>query len=341
MLTNSNKKDIEVLIEQFASTDLPNIFGEYFENIDDVIDKIKNSQIPIYTGSDLYYYVDDSFYFLKNSNSTEPIRYFSFKKNAAKRLMGIPNPVLYLVFIVNALIAHENWILEFYKNQSDANLLLVSNSPIIGRSHYQKLEYDKFSSEITIKRILSGYTNELTRKKSKSFAKNEEKSFLIEGAKPYFLRLDIENFYSNISLNLIKNLYEENPFKELSKNNPEIKDFFNFLYKFNAEINDNLTKGIITGPISSFITAEFFSIAIDYTIYNDLSSFVRYVDDYTAYAYSQTELEKFVEIFDRILSRKGLNRKFEKTEINKGFFSENKADLVEIVNRFKYLNPWC
>ena len=66
--------------------------------------------------------------------------------------------------------------------------------------------------------------------------------------------------------------------------------------------------------------------------------YYRYVDDYSFYSYSQSELEKNIEIFDRLIRSFSLTRKFEKTETGRGFSKNNKANIDEVYSLFPYLN---
>ena len=176
----------------------------------------------------------------------------------------------------------------------------------------------------------------MDRKLNKSFEKNEEKSFLVEGSAPYYLSVDLENYYSSIDTNLLFTLSSYEPFNGFDDS---IDVFFKFLGGYNRSVNENQTNGIITGPISSFITAEFLSLALDAKFKNkDITTYYRYVDDYSFYSYSQSELEKNIEIFDRTIRPFSLTRKFEKTETGRGFSKNNKANIDEVHSLFPYLN---
>ncbi|MGM0322302.1 hypothetical protein IGI82_003491 [Enterococcus sp. AZ067] len=332
--------DLEILVEQFASTYLPP-FLDCFSGAEELIKKIENNHIKIYkrSATNNYVSVDKSqvnipkYIFNKGSES---IKYFSFKNDLSKRPMGIANPIWFFCFAYNILRAEIDWLETFYHDEKNMSSFLIhSNSPILGRENINKFEYDE-RDMIIIKEFLSGLTNE--KQKNAAFKKNQEKTMRIEGINPLYMQTDIESYYQNIYTHQFSMLSDREPYLSIKKDS--LKEFFNFLDEYNMGINDNHTKGILQGPISSSISAEFLGIYLDFTIQEITPNiaFVRYVDDFTFFSTEVSKLEKQIEIFDRILRKMGLSRKIEKTVLEKGFPISKEADLNEIFYYFPFLN---
>lgn len=339
MTSVQDRYNIAILMNQMVSSNLPPFLDEYFKIPDRLFEKVELDKIPVYQTIGKSDYVELNIKKISRSeyverNGSEAIKYFAFKNNGSKRMMGIVNPIYFFSFVYNAVLAHNDWIMQLYNSEEIEDIIQKSNSPILGLGQFFKMDYE--NKDIQIFEKYKNYTNELDRKLNKSFEKNEEKSFLIEGSAPYFLSADLENFYSSIDTNLLLNLSSYEPFNGFSDS---IDVFFNFLSSYNRSVNENQTNGIITGPISSFIAAEFLSIALDAKFKNKgITMYYRYVDDYSFYSYSQSELEKNIEIFDRLIRPFSLTRKFEKTETGRGFSKNNKANMDEVHSLFPFLN---
>lgn len=346
MFTNYEKKDISILIEQIGSTSLPPILN-YFKNIQQVMDRIENHSLSIfkYNVSNEICNIDSSkvnipkYVFHKGAES---INYFTFKNNLSKRSMGIANPIWFFTFIFNIVKANQIWVEKFYHDELTEKVRFHSNSPILGRINRLKFKYGdgEVGEEITVQEYLTGITNEKIGKKSHAFKKNQQKSMQIEGTKPYYLKVDIENYFQNIYTHQFEKLGSQYPFEKYETDNHFVKDFFVFLDNYNMAINNNHTKGILQGPISSSISAEFLGLFIDTQIEKRLDESVdyyRYVDDFTFFSTDNSKLEAQLELFDRILRPLELSRKGEKTLIASGFPPEKRADLSEVLEKTQFL----
>ncbi|WP_455447739.1 hypothetical protein [Streptococcus salivarius] len=354
MPSEQDRYNIDILLEQIVSSNLPPIVDKYFKKPDRLFDKVKHGDIPVYQiiGNSNYVELDlnemsKSKYVKKYG--AEVIKYFAFKNNGSKRVLGVVNPIYFFSFVYNAVHAHNDWIMQLYNSEEIEDIIQKSNSPILGLDQekfcimdYENQDIQFLEKDYTIEQDLQffekfkNYTNELNRKSNKSFERNEEKSLLIEGSAPYYLSTDIENYYSSIDTNIFFALSSYEPFNSFDDN---IDVFFKFLGSYNRAINGNQTNGIITGPISSYITAEFLSLALDAKFKNkNITMYYRYVDDYSFYSYSQSELEKNIEIFDRLIRLFSLTRKFEKTKTGRGFLKDNKANRDEVYRLFPYLD---
>ena len=339
MISLQDRDNIDILMKQMVSSNLPPFLDEYFKNRYRLFEKVKLDKIPVYQTIGKSDYVELNIKKISRTeyvlrNGSEAIKYFAFKNNGSKRMMGIVNPIYFFSFVYNAVSAHNDWIMQLYNSDEIEDIIQKSNSPILGLGQFFIIDYENHDIQIFEK--YKNYTNELNRKLNKSFEKNEEKSFLVEGSAPYYLSVDLENYYSSIDTNILFTLSSYEPFNGFSDS---VDVFFKFLGGYNRSVNKNQTNGIITGPISSFITAEFLSLALDAKFKNkDTTMYYRYVDDYSFYSYSQSELEKNIEIFDRSIRQFSLTRKFEKTETGRGFSKNNKANIDEVHSLFPYLN---
>jgi len=136
----------------------------------------------------------------------------------------------------------------------------------------------------------------------------------------YLLELDISKCYENIYTHSISWAYlgKENAKKELSKGEKsnDYKLMDNLDKRLRA-LNNNETKGILTGPITSRIISEFILSSIDEIIQKSNINCTRYVDDYKFFFKSKQEAENFIPKFQNILYEYKLNINTEKTKITK------------------------
>ena len=331
-------KDVEVLFEQFASTRLPPILN-YFKHARKILYKMYKNRIDIFEiQNDLVTIKFDkirkpNYLFHKGS---EPIKYFSFKNDMSKRGMAVPNPLLYFSFVYNMIVINEIWLEEFYSDSQNKNILFHSNSPILGREHVLSFEYDEQGFGKDIEK-LAGFINEKGPSRNKSYKINEEKTISIEGSNPIFLKTDIENYFDNIYTHYL-DLSTQEPYVSYCNADSRLKYFFKFLDTYNMAQNENHTKGILQGPISSTISSEFLGIAIDSMLSDKQTDFVRYVDDFTFFGKDRSKVEEILEDFDKILRIFSLRRKQEKTKVEKGFSSGHGDNLNDLFLNVNFLN---
>lgn len=287
MFDDYEKKDIEVLAQQIGSTSLPPIL-DYFKNIEVVMDKIDEHALSIFDYDGELCKLNSSVHIPKYvfHKGAESIDYFTFKNNLSKRAMGVANPVWFFSFIFNMIIANRTWIEAFYHDESMAKVRFHSNSPILGRINRLEFAYGdgEVGEEVAVQEFLTGITNEKNSKSSKAFKINQQKSMQIESTKPFYLKVDIENYFRNIYTHQFEKIGQQLPFRQYETENSFVRRFFAFLDNYNMAINNNHTKGILQGPISSSISAEFIGLFIDTKIEEKLDEdvdYFRYVDDFT------------------------------------------------------------
>ena len=330
-------KDVEVLFEQFASTKLPPVLN-YFKNARKILYKMYKNRIDIFEiQNDLVTVKFDrirkpKYIFHKGS---EPVKYFAFKNDMSKRGMAIPNLLLYFSFVYNMISIDRIWLENFYSDNQNKAILFHSNSPILGREHILLFEYDEQGFGRDIEK-LAGFTNEIDPNKNKSYKINEEKTISLEGSNPIFLKTDIENYFDNIYTHYL-DLSQREPYVGYCIAEPRLKYFFTFLDTYNMSQNENHTKGILQGPISSTISSEFLGIAIDSMLSDKHTDFVRFVDDFIFFGKDRSKVEEILEDFDKILRIFSLRRKQEKTKVEKGFPSSSGANINELFLNVKFL----
>lgn len=342
--------DIHTMMKQIGSTHLPPIFKDFFPYPEKLVQKMNEDQIHIYQknksglinipkfndkNKPYYYPVNNPSYI--HGNGSEPIEYFSFKKDGGLRPMGIANPNWYFTFIYNMLVITENeksWLRKLY---SEDMIKYTENSlsPILGESG--GMMYSKKQGVFAYGYV--GIINELNMANSYAFSKNQKLVIQRERAYPFFLATDIENYFVNIYTHSLEQIAQTKPFSEF-KNNNEVKETLKFFDNYNKGINRTQTKGILQGPLSSTVSAELLGLAIDSAIMNRDNSkknFVRFCDDFTFFSYNKHELENQIDKLDKIFRDFYLSRKTEKTKLKKDFFSIQDTNINEMYSRFTFL----
>lgn len=327
-----DQQNIKTIFDQFASTNLPPYINSLFGNASRILKKISLGQID-----DVYHFDQKHEYILnlgKNvktpkyiyKNGSESIKYYAFKNNLTLRPMGIGSPIWYFAFAYNILVAHDKWLKLLYLEEDDQIPQLVSHSdlPILTKdlNTFQEMNYD--TQQLSEYSVASGFSNELDNKSSKVYKRNQIRNINDEGAHPFYMKVDIEGYFRNIYTHQLSKLANLLPYRMFISMN--IENFFNFLDTFNMKISDNQTKGILQGPFSSQISAEFLGISLDLSIAQAIKdhkitgiTFRRYVDDFTFYGNNQADLNAVLVQVDRIFRQYGVGRKTEKTIIERGF----------------------
>lgn len=271
-----------------------------------------------------------------NYGGTECISFFAYKKDGNTRNMGIINPKLYTVFVRNLLIVKDEWLKEIYYDEDNLNIINHSNSPILLFKN----------SESWVNNIANNYPDALFNLKDKGFRRNIKNSRKTEGVYTKYLETDFESFYDNIYTHKLENLRDYSPYKEFKVEYPSIDDFFDFLDRFNRNANKNQTKGIVQGPVSSAISAELLSIAIDFSLFNECKdsdefnevNYIRYVDDHTFFSNNIGHLEWIKKRLNKVIKKFKLNLKAEKTVIEPGFKDFKEANLNHIMLNCPFLD---
>lgn len=342
VIKNNNdiqQKNIELLIEGYWYEDLPPILEiedmkeklrEIIKDIDEdrcddfrkkegIIIGYKNINSPVYIHND----------------GIEPVTFFEFKKNGGLREMQIPNLKYYCSFVYNTIAVYDELFIKLYNNPEYAKYVCSSNSYLLfNELFYIKNIYDE-STEIVKKGFFAVNNNKTTSQLASE--KNNASYLRKQGTKLYSVKVDIESFYPNIYTHYLKEIKNLEPYNE----NFSCDAYFDFLDLYNMKINNNQTKGIVTGVYSSVVSAELLMLCVDYEILRILGeniTYIRYVDDMTFFSDSLEEIYSKLPLIQRILNKYRLRINSNKTEVNNGISSMSNADIYGLKQKFGFFN---
>ncbi len=333
------KMNIDLLIEGYWYEDLPpildienmkNSIKEVIENIDKdayedfykvdgLITEYKNTESPTYIFND----------------GIEPVTFFEFKKNGALREMQIPNLKYYCTFVYNTIAVYDKLFSKLYNQPEFDKYVCNSNSYILFNELFNVYKLYDGSEEIIEHGIFAVKNNKNTGQLA--LEENNVRYLKKQGAKLYSVKVDIESFYPNVYTHYLSKIKDVEPYK----GNIECDTYFDFLDYYNMKINNNQTKGIVSGVYSSTISAELLMLCVDYEINNvigDGVSYVRYVDDLTFFSDSLEKIYSKLPLVQRILNKYRLRINNNKTEIQKSIYNMSYVDMYELNRRFTFFD---
>lgn len=294
------------------------VYDDFFKT-DGLITEYKNTQAPSYIFND----------------GIEPITFFEFKKNGALREMQIPNLKYYCTFVYNTIAVYDELFSKLYSEPEFDKYVCNSNSYILFNElfHIYKL-YDG-SEEIIESGIFAVKNNKTTGQLAHE--ENNVRYLKKQGAKLHSVKVDIESFYPNVYTHYLSKIKDAEPYKD----NICCDTYFDFLDYYNMKINNNQTKGIVTGVYSSTISAELLMLCVDYEINNvigDEVSYIRYVDDLTFFSDSLEEIYSKMPLVQRVLNKYRLRINNNKTETQKSIYNMSYVDMYELKKRFDFFD---
>ena len=294
------------------------IYDDFYKT-DGIITEYKNTQAPSYIFND----------------GIEPITFFEFKKNGALREMQIPNLKYYCTFVYNTIAVYDELFSKLYSEPEFDKYVCNSNSYILFNElfHIYKL-YDG-SEEIIESGIFAVKNNKTTGQLAHE--ENNVRYLKKQGAKLHSVKVDIESFYPNVYTHYLSKIKDAEPYKD----NICCDTYFDFLDYYNMKINNNQTKGIVTGVYSSTISAELLMLCVDYEINNvigDEVSYIRYVDDLTFFSDSLEEIYSKLPLVQRVLNKYRLRINNNKTETQKSIYNMSYVDMYELKKRFDFFD---
>ena len=264
-------------------------------------------------------------YIYGNNWAAESIKFFTVKINDSWRPMAIPNIKHSLMFTYNSLIIANSTLSKLYSTDERLNgKTSHSESPIIGRDGlFSSMLYEDDIVEGDIAIGFIGYDGT-----NKFFKESKLQRFKIESTYPYVLQMDLSKFFENIYTHLLSQISIID-----SENSEKFKNFLLWLDEYNQKINDDHTKGIIQGPISSKISAELFQLSLDKKILRLIDklnldiNFTRYVDDYRFFSKRNSDLELIKHHLIKLFRQYELSFNDSKFQIYKGFKIQKQAHL--------------
>lgn len=294
------------------------IYDDFYKT-DGIITEYKNTQAPSYIFND----------------GIEPITFFEFKKNGALREMQIPNLKYYCTFVYNTIAVYDELFSKLYSEPEYDKYVCNSNSYILFNElfHIYKL-YDG-SEEIIESGIFAVKNNKTTGQLAHE--ENNVRYLKKQGAKLHSVKVDIESFYPNVYTHYFSKIKDAEPYKD----NICCDTYFDFLDYYNMKINNNQTKGIVTGVYSSTISAELLMLCVDYEINNvigDEVTYIRYVDDLTFFSDSLEEIYSKLPLVQRVLNKYRLRINNNKTETQKSIYNMSYVDMYELKKRFDFFD---
>lgn len=343
--------NIEILIKNSFSSDLPNNLcltnidtGKVINLFEDIANRKYESIFGIDDNTGLIETVrkkkDSTPAYIFN-DGVEPVQYFDYKNNKRFRELSIPNFNYYIAFVYNTILMRDSLFAKLYEKEVTSEEE-YSNSPIIVKNIRNEIIFTKnIYNDLELADIISNEELEYIgeRERGLLFNTNVLKDIIAEGSSLYYLETDIESYFQNIYTHSFNELKVLKPFNYL--NDEKVQKYFDFLDYYNMKINFNHTKGILTGPLSSSISAELLLMAIDELIREKIENkeiaYKRYVDDMWFYSNDVTALDNISNFLQEILRKFNLDIQHEKTHIEKKIRSRKTGEINEVYNTFPFL----
>lgn len=332
------KSDPYTLLNGMFATQLPplldDLINEYSSKklIEELRDNPKNALFNIDTSTELITSLDRGIkppeYIFGKNWAAESIKFFTIKINDSWRPMAIPNIKHSLMFTYNSLIIENSTLRKLYSIEERLNgITSHSESPIIGRDGlFSSMLYEDDEDDITEDHIAIGFIG--YDGINKFFKESKLQRFNIESTYPYVLQMDLSKFFENIYTHLLAQINIT-----VSGNSKQFKKYLFWLDEYNQKINDNHTKGIIQGAISSKISAELLQLSLDEKILGLIDklnldiNFTRYVDDYRFFAKKNSDLELIKHHLIKLFRQHELSFNDSKIKMYKGFEIQKQAHL--------------
>lgn len=267
------------------------------------------------------------------------IQYENMRNINVPRALAIPNPIAYRNI---CHVLSDNWedLLQYFKDKTKGHLFKISrihirkldNSKTLFEMGYEDNEGIEYEDDEEID--LSIGNKHLFEMNSKDFYTDDypEPDLLI--GKHFIVKADISNCFPSIYTHSIPWALVG---KEHSKKHRDDKEWFNKLDKFTRNLKDAETHGILIGPHASNLVSEIILVSVDDVMYKKGYSYIRNIDDYSFYAKSHQEAEKFLVDLTSELKKFSLTLNHKKTEILKLPLAST-AHWVRKINTFVFTN---
>ena len=295
------KTNIEILIKNSFSSDLPDNLCLIYIDTDKVIKLFEDISNGLYN---TIYGIDQVTGLITTVNrkdqntpnyiyndGVEPVQYFGYKNNKRYRELSIPHFNFYIAFVYNTIIVKDVLFKNIYSENNDGKKD-YSNSPILVKNFKEELVFTStvnYKDEIVeeVESMMLEDTEFIGEaERTRMFNNAVLKDIKAEGISLHYLETDIESYFENIYTHSLNELKTLSPYKNIKDKG--VEKYFEFLDYFNMKTNLNHTKGILTGPLSSAISAELLLISIDEFIHEKIKdkdiSYKRYVDDMWFYS---------------------------------------------------------
>ncbi len=333
-------ENVQLLLEGFWHKELPPLFNvaNIHTNVETVLRKIATNKY-----SDQFNIESDLICEYKNftapsyvyNDGSEPITFFDFKKNGSLREMQLPNLKYYITFMYNILSCYDNLFKKLYSEPEFNEYIDNSNSFILFNESFRVfMDYDN-DEEIVEEGVFAVNNNKTTGQLV--YEKNNNHYLKKQASYLYSAKIDIESFYPNIYTHYLSKIKNAPPFNQFENTSA----FFDFLDYYNMKINNNQTKGIVTGVFSSVVSSELLMLCVDYEIRNAIGEsveYIRYVDDLTFFSDSLEEINSKLASVQQILNKYRLRINNSKTEQLNAIHNVSYTNLYELKNKFDFFN---
>lgn len=340
-LTNEiQRKNIDLLFEGYWYDDLPPVISveEMFPRLREVIENIENDEYADFEKNAEGFIVK-----FKHTNppsyiyndGIEAITFFDFKRNGALREIQIPNLKYYCSFVYNTMVVYQELFQKLYQEQEFEKYICNSNSYIIFNEQFHvRRGYDGVEEEVE-SGVFAVKNNKTTGQLA--YEENSTQYLKKQASHLYSIKVDLESFYPNVYTHYLGEIKNMMPFKELI----DCDAYFDFLDYYNMKINNNQTKGILTGVFSSTLSAELLMLCVDYEINKAIGEqvdYIRYVDDLTFFSNSLEEIHSKLPLVQKILNKYRLRINNHKTEEMKNIYNMSFVDIYKMKKEFDVLD---
>ncbi len=217
----------------------------------------------------------------------------TFKSDGSFRKLTKINYFEYLEFVKKTIEVESKLFNCLYTQLENEKICIVLSKIYHDNKFELILEYENcdFEGELSDFDIVDGFFFETTKQN----VKFNDINFNFRFDYMFNFKIDLQNFYSSIYTHWLERIsglgdYSNHADYYLSFD-PQAKEYIKDLDKYNRDINQLQTNGIVTGTYSSQITQEILSTHIDYEISKKIKEkfgeseikYTRYVDDYVFY----------------------------------------------------------
>ena len=231
-------------------------------------------------------------------------------------------------------------LISSYKNDMERRIIAIPHIETYLLIS-QEIEDNRIDIERRFKNNINSYSNIIMPSSiegysvASQFFKNYIDRTIYSTGYKYLLKIDLSKCYENIyTHSLTWALYGKEQSKLELKKSPSLRNPIYIkcdnLDRKVRSINNNETKGIPTGPLTSRIVSEVILTSIDEILRSKNYHFKRYVDDYNFYFRNEVDAYEFLPQFQNILYEYKLHINTEKTKLEKYPYQLNQDFTKEL-----------
>lgn len=235
------------------------------------------------------------------------IRYEALRDTNVSRQFGVPHPEAYALLCFGL---HQHW----------QEISEHCNTP------------DPTFSRIHVRQLSNGRVFEMNYKGAQRYGLEEQEIQWKAGAR-FLVKADIASCFHSIYSHSIPWALHG---KTEAKNSTSLIQPGNLLDKVTQLTRDKQTNGLLIGPHASNVISEIVLTAVDFDLQQKFyKKVIRHIDDYTFYASTHEEAEKFVKDLSMSLRNFELSLNDKKTQII-ALPQPSQENWVQALNRFSF-----